>query len=202
MITSGRNKKDSCTSKSIPLEQGDLTPQLVKFDGLNLPTLFGEVEDHTNYEFDSNDFKYSDLFDENSEVYADTLWSSVDHGDMTARDEHGCLMSIFDVYTVSTLSSPFELLTIMSTPPPQHRGARPKTRTSAPRVKYACVACAFEDFKTAHSLRRHMIRVQTLPVTLLSRDDHSHMSVMRCVDPMSGSCTTSQGQYSRRLGSV
>jgi len=45
----------------------------------NLPTLFFESEDLTNYEFDVDDFKYSDLFDENGEVYADTLWSSVDH---------------------------------------------------------------------------------------------------------------------------
>jgi len=162
MITSGKKKKDNCTSKSVPVEQGALTTQLVELDGLNLPTLFGEVEDHSNYKFDGNNFKYSDLFDESGEGYADTLWSSVDHGNMTARDEHGCLMSIFDVYTVSTLSSPFELLTIMSAPPPQHQGARPKTRTSAPRVKYVCDACAIEAFKTAHSLRRHMIRVHNL----------------------------------------
>jgi len=100
-----------------------------------LPTLFGESEDHTNYEFDGDDFKYSDFFDENGEVYADTLWSSVDHGDMTARDENGCLMYLFDVYTVSTLSSPFGLLTIMSAPPPHHRGARPKTTMSTASVK-------------------------------------------------------------------
>jgi len=46
---------------------------LCELDGFNLPTLFGENEDLTNYEFDSDDFKYSDLFDENGEVYADTL---------------------------------------------------------------------------------------------------------------------------------
>jgi len=48
----------------------------------------------------------------------------------------------------------------MSAPPPHHRGAHPKTMTPAPKVRYACVACAFEYFQTAHSLRRHMIRVQ------------------------------------------
>jgi len=104
-----------------------LTSKLVKLDGLNLPTLLDESEDHTNYEFDNNDFKYSDFFDENGKVYADTLWTSVDHGDVTARDEHGCLMSVFDFYTVSTISSPFGPLTVMSAPPPHHRGARPKT---------------------------------------------------------------------------
>jgi len=161
MITSGKHKKDY-KSKAILFEQSDLTPQSVELNGFNLPTLFGESEDHTNYEFDSDDFKYSDFFDENGEVYADTLWSSVDHGDMTAQDEHECLMSVFHVYTVSTLSSPLGPLTAMSTPPPHYRGAHPKTTTSTTSVKHACVACAFEDFKTAHSQRRHMIRVHSL----------------------------------------
>jgi len=79
-----------------------LTPKIIELDGFNLPTLFGESEDLTNITYDSNDFKYSDLFDENGEVYAATLWSSPDHRDMITRDEHGCLMSVFDVYTVST----------------------------------------------------------------------------------------------------
>jgi len=150
-------------------EQGDLTPQSVELDGFNLPTLFGESEEHTNYEFDGNDLKYSDLFDENGEVYADTLWSSVDHGGMTARDEHGCLMSVFGVYTVSTLSFPFRPLTVMSVPPPHHRGARPKTTISTTNVKYACVACTFKDFKTAHSLRRHIIWVHNLACDTLDQ---------------------------------
>jgi len=38
---------------------------LCEIDSFNLPTLFGESEDLTNYEFDIDDFKYSDLFDEN-----------------------------------------------------------------------------------------------------------------------------------------
>jgi len=49
MVTSGKHKKDDCKSKVIPFDQGDLTPKLVELDGLNLPTLFGEFEDHTNY---------------------------------------------------------------------------------------------------------------------------------------------------------
>jgi len=113
MTTSSEFRRDY-KSKSMLHEQSDLAPQLVELDEFNLLTLFGESKDLTNYEFDVDDFKYYDLFDENGEVYADTLWSSVDHGDMTARDEHGCLMSLYDVYTVSTLSSPFEPLTVMS----------------------------------------------------------------------------------------
>jgi len=85
------------------------------------------------------------------------------------RDEYGCLMSLFDVYTVSTISSPFGPLTVMSTPPPHHRGARPKTNMATTNVKYACVACTFKDFKTAHSLRRHMIRVDNLACDTLVR---------------------------------
>jgi len=72
MITSSESKRDY-KSKSRPHEQNDLVPQLVDLDGFNLPTLFGEFEDLTNYEFDVDDFKYSDPFDENGEMYADTL---------------------------------------------------------------------------------------------------------------------------------
>jgi len=143
-------------------EQGDPGTKLCEINGFNLPTFFGESEDLTNYEFDVDDFKYCDLFDENGEVYADTLWSSVDHGTMTTRDGQGCLMSLFDVYTVSILSSPFGPLTVKSALPPHHRGARPKTTGPTTNVKYACVACEFSDFKSAPSLRRHMIRVHNI----------------------------------------
>jgi len=60
-------------------EHSDSNSQSCEIDGYNLPTLFGENADLTNFEFDVDDFKYSDLFYENGEVYADTLWSTVDH---------------------------------------------------------------------------------------------------------------------------
>jgi len=95
-------------------------------------------------------------------VHAETLWSSVDHGATTVRGGQVCLMSLFDVYTVSILPSPFGPLTVISALPPHHRGARPKTTGPTANVKYACVACAFDEFKTAHSLRQHMIRVHNI----------------------------------------
>jgi len=55
----------------------------------------------------------------------------------------------------------------MSAPPPHHRGARPRDTPHAPRVRYACVACEFEDFQSAHSIRRHMVRIHNL--ALLSK---------------------------------
>jgi len=100
---------------------------LCEIYGFNLPTLFGEPEDLTNYEFDVDYFKYFDLFDKKGEVYADTLWSTVDHLTTTIQGGHGCLMFLFDICTVSTLSSPFGILTVMSAPPSHHQGARPKT---------------------------------------------------------------------------
>jgi len=157
---SGSNRNPKPQSRTH--EQGDPGTQLCEIDGFNLPTLFGESEDLTNYEFYIDDFKCSDLFNENGEVYADPLWSSGDHGAMTVRDGHGCLMFLFDVYTVSTLSSLFGPLTVMSAPPTHHQGARPKTKRSTVNVSFACVACKFSDFKTTHSLRRHMIRVHNL----------------------------------------
>jgi len=86
----------------------------------------------------------------------------VDHGAKTVRDGHGCLMSLFDVYTVSTLSSPLGILPVMSAPSSHHRGARPKATGPTSNVKYACIACNFSDFKAAHSLHRHMICVHNL----------------------------------------
>jgi len=71
-------------------------------------------------------------------------------------------MSLFDVYTVSIIPSIFGLLTVMSAPPFHHRGARPKTTGPPSNITYACIACQFSDFKTAHSLRRHLIRVHNL----------------------------------------
>jgi len=120
--------------KAIPYERGDSNFDVVESDGLNLPTLFNETEDFTNVGYDFNDFKYSDLFDEKGEVYADTLWSSTDPRDILVRDEHGCLMSVFDVYAVTIVPSPYGLLTEMSAHPNHHRGARPKT--PSPRLKY------------------------------------------------------------------
>jgi len=146
----------------VPPEQGDLTPRMTESDGLNLPTLFGESEDFTNFSHDDNEFRWSDLFDEHGEVLADTPWSSQDPRDLLVRDEHCCLISVFHVYTVNTSISQYGLLTEMSSPPSQHRGARPKTTVPGLPVKYACVMCYFSDFKTAHSLRRHLIQVHNL----------------------------------------
>jgi len=88
--------------KDVPPEQGDLAPRMTELDGFNLPTLFGESEDFTNFSHDDNDFRWSDLFDEHGEVLADTLWSSEDPRDLLVREEHGCLISVLDVYTVTT----------------------------------------------------------------------------------------------------
>jgi len=118
-------------------EQGDSSTQLYEINGFNLPTFFGESEDLTNYEFDVDDFKYSDLFDKNDEVYADALWSSVDHRATIVKGGQGCLMSLFDVYTVSIISSLFGSLTVMSAPPSHHRGARPETTGPPNNIKYA-----------------------------------------------------------------
>jgi len=155
--------------------------KIVELDGLNLPTLFNEAEDFTNIGYDSNDFKYSKKINEHGEVLADTFWSPPDPRDMLVRDEHGCLMSVFDVYTVSTIYSPYKLWTEMSAHPTHHRGARPKTTVPTPQVRYACVACSFKDFKTAHSLRRHMIQVHNISCdTLVQGRPFSHIGhVMR-----------------------
>jgi len=134
-----------------------------------LLTLFGESEDSTHISYDPNDFKYSDFFDEQTEVLADTLWSSPNPRELLIRDEHGCLMSSFDVYTVTITPYPYGLLTEMSAPPHQHRGARPKTTVPTARVRYACVACEFSDFQTAHSLRRHVVQVHDLSSDTSSR---------------------------------
>jgi len=146
----------------VPPEQGDLNPRIIELNGLNLPTHFGEYEDFTNFSYDDNDFKFSNLFDEHVEVLADTFWSSEHPRDLLVRDEHDCLMSVFDVYTVTTSIFLYRLFTEMSSPPPQHCSARPKTTVPGLQVKYACVACNFYDFKTAHSLRRHLIQVHNL----------------------------------------
>jgi len=161
-IKSKPKKKPGGHLKTITYEHGDSNFDVVESDGFNLPTLFGEYEDFTNVGYDSNDFKYSDLFDENDEVYVDTLWSSTDPRDFLVRDEHGCLMSVFDVYTVTVVTSPFGPLTEMSAHPNHPRGVRPKTTVATPKVRYACVACEFEDFKTAHSLRRHLIQIPNI----------------------------------------
>jgi len=68
---------------------------VIESDGFDLPTLFGEDEDFNNIGYDSNDFRYSDLFDENDEVYADTQWSSTDPEDILVRDEFDRLVSVF-----------------------------------------------------------------------------------------------------------
>jgi len=70
----GKPKKNAyCRFEDISSEHGDLNPKIIEFYGLNLPTLFGKTEDSTNITYKSDDFKYSDFFDGNSEVYADTL---------------------------------------------------------------------------------------------------------------------------------
>jgi len=159
----GKPKKNAdCRFEDISSEHGDLTAKIIELDGLNLVTLFGETDDLNNIDNDSDEFKYCDLFDANGEVYADTLWSSPEHRDLLVRDEHGCLMFVFDVYTVSIINFPYGPLTTMSATPPYPHGARPKDTTPAPRVRYACVAGEFEDFKNAHSLRRHMVQVHNL----------------------------------------
>jgi len=100
---------------------------------------------------------------------------------MMTKDQHGCLMYVCDVYTVSTILSPYGTLTVMSVLPPPHRGARPKTTVLASKVRYACVACEFENFKTAHSLRRHMVKMHNLACdTLVQRQPFPHLGyVMR-----------------------
>jgi len=148
--------------ESVLSEQGDLNPRIIELDGFNLPTLFGKSEDFTNNNYDDNDFRFSDLFDEHGEVLADNVWSAPDPRDQLVRDEHLYRMSVFDVYTVTISPSPYALLTEMSAPHYQHRGARPKTTVTAPKVKNACVACDFFDFKTARSFCRHLIQVHNL----------------------------------------
>jgi len=174
-MNSGFNR--TYKSQSRVHEQGDSDTQLGEIDGFNLSTLFGETKDLTNYEFDVDDFKYSDIFDKNGEVYAETLWSSVDNRAMTVQNGDGCLVSLFYNYTVSTLSFSFGPLTDKSAPPPHHRGARPKTTRTTVSINYECVACPFKDFKNAHSLRRHMIRVHNLACdTLVQGRPFPHIS--------------------------
>jgi len=161
-ILSKPKEKPVSHLKSITHEHGDFNFGGVESDGFNLPTLFGEDEDFANIGYDSNDFRYSDLIDENDEVYADTLWSSTDPEDILVRDEFDRLVSVFDVYTVTLVTSPFGLLTEMSVHPTHPQSARPKTTIATPKVRYACVVCHFEDFKTAHSLRRHLIQFHNI----------------------------------------
>jgi len=104
-------------NKDVPPEQGDLASRMTELDGNNLPALFGESEDFTNFSHDDNDFRWSDLFDEHGEVLADTLWSSEDPRDLLVQDEHGCLISVFVVYTVTTSISQYGISTEMSSPP-------------------------------------------------------------------------------------
>jgi len=160
------NPKQNNNSRfeDIYFERGDLTPNIVELDGLNLPTLFGEAEDFTNIGYDSNDLKYSDLFNEHGEVLANTLWSSIEPRDILVQDKHGCLMSVFDFYTVTVSQSPYGLLTEMSAPPNHHRSALTKTTVYTPQVNYACVACSFTDFKTSHSLRPFTRLKLSMPV--------------------------------------
>jgi len=152
-----------------------------ELDTFNLLTLFGESDDLNDIDNCSDEFKYSYLFDENGEVHADTLWSSPDHGDMLVQNEHGCLMSVFDVYTVPILPSPYGPFATMSAPPPHHRGARTRDTTPAPRVRYACVACEFEDFQSALSFRRHIVHIHNIACdTLIQGRPFPHLGyVMR-----------------------
>jgi len=131
-------------------------------DTLNLLTLFGEPDDLALSDIDPDVFKFSDLFNENGEIYDDTMWSSPDHGDVLVKDEHGCLLSVFDCDAVSIIQSEYVPLTVMSSRQPPYRGARPKEPLSVPHIRYSCVACDFEDFQSAHSLRRHLVRIHDL----------------------------------------
>jgi len=103
-----------CRFEDISSERGDSNSNVTELDTFDLLTIFREPHDLTNSDDDSDEFKYSDLFDENGEIHADTQWSSPDHGDIVVRDEHGCLMSVFDCYAVSIISSPYGPLTVMS----------------------------------------------------------------------------------------
>jgi len=154
---------------------------VIESDGLNLPTLFGEDEDLTNLGYDSNDFRYSDLFDENDEVHDDTQCFSTDPEDILVRDECNRLVSVFDVYAVTFVTSPFGIQTEMYLPPTHPQGARLKTTTVTPKIRYACVVCDFQDFKTAHSLRRHLIQIHNLSCdTLVQGRSFPHVGyVMR-----------------------
>jgi len=155
-------KNADCRFEDISFERGDSIPKVTELDTFNLLTLFGETDDSFKIDNDSDDFKYSDLFDENGEIHADTLWYTPDHVNYLVRNEHGCLMSVFDCYTVSVSSSTYRLLTVMSAPPPHHRGARPRDTPPAPRVRYVCVACELEDFQSAHNLHRQMVRIHNI----------------------------------------
>jgi len=124
---------------------------------------------------DPDDFKLSDIFDENGEIYTDTLWSSPDYGDVLVRNQHGCLLSVFDCYTVSIIQSEYGRLTVMSSRQPPHRGARPKDTLTVPRLRYACVACQSEDFLSAHSLHCHLVRIHDFGCdTLVNGRPFSH----------------------------
>jgi len=88
-------------------------------------------------------------------------------------------MSVFDVYTVTVVTSPFGPLTEMSAHPSHPRGARPKTTIATPKVRYACVACEFQDFKTTHSLRRHLIQIHNISCnTLVQGRPFPHLGYM------------------------
>jgi len=65
LILSNEPKKAKCNLKTTSLEQGDSKSKVFELDGFDLPTLFDEAEDLTHITYDSNDFKCSDLFDEN-----------------------------------------------------------------------------------------------------------------------------------------
>jgi len=89
-------KNLDCRFEDISSERGDLIPNVSELDTFNLLTLFDEFDNLANVDDNSDNFKYSDLFDENGEMHAITLWSSTDHGDMLVQNAHGCLMSVFD----------------------------------------------------------------------------------------------------------
>jgi len=116
-ILSKPKEKTVSHLKAITYENDHFNLVVIESDGFKLPTLFGENEDFTNLGYDSNDFRNSDLFDENDEVYADTQWSSADPEDILVRVKFNRLVSVFDVYTVTFVTSPFQPLTEMSAPP-------------------------------------------------------------------------------------
>jgi len=174
-------RKNDSRCEDISSEHGDLILAIVELDTFNLLTLFGEHSGVTLIDNDPDIFKVSDLFNENGKIYDDTLWSSPDHGDVVVRNEHGCLLSVFDCDAVAIIQSEYGPLTVMSACQPPHRGARPTEPLSVPRIRYACIACQFDNFQSAHSLRRHLAKIHDLGCdTLVNGRSFPHVGyVMR-----------------------
>jgi len=57
-------RNHDCRFEDISSERGDLIHNVTKLDTFNLLTLFGEPNNLTNIDNDSDDFKYSDFLDD------------------------------------------------------------------------------------------------------------------------------------------